>query len=50
LKGGARPLGSPSGYALAQDMKKHSLTEKIRPVMPILPNHAGIMPITEKKT
>jgi len=29
------------GYALAQDHKKRSLTEKIRPVMPVLPSHAG---------
>jgi len=28
----------PPGYTLAQDLKKHSLTEKIRPV---LPSHAG---------
>jgi len=32
----------PPGYALAQDLKKLSLTEKIRPVMPVLPSHAGI--------
>jgi len=38
----------PSGYAFAQDLKKLSLTEKIRPVMLILPSHAGIMPVTEK--
>jgi len=31
----------PLGYALAQDRKKLSLTEKIRPVMPVLPSHAG---------
>jgi len=36
------------GYALAQDLKKRSLTEKIRPVMPILLSHAGIMSVTEK--
>jgi len=43
-------LGSYPGYALAQDLKKRkrSLTEKIRPVMPILPSHAGSMPVTEK--
>jgi len=29
------------GYALAQDLKKLSLAEKIRPVMPVLPSHAG---------
>jgi len=34
----------PPGYALAQDLKKRSLTEKIRPVMPVFP----VMPITEK--
>jgi len=28
--------------------QKSSLTEKIRPVMPILPSYAGIMPETEK--
>jgi len=33
---------------LTQDLKKRSLTEKIRPVMPVLPSHAGIMPVTEK--
>jgi len=31
----------PLGYALAQDLKKRSMTEKIRPVMPVLPSHAG---------
>jgi len=31
----------PPGYVLAQDLKKCSLTEKIRPVMPVLPSHAG---------
>jgi len=31
------PLGPSPGYALAQDLKKRSLTEKISPVMPILP-------------
>jgi len=40
-------LGSPLGYALAQDLKKRSLTEKIRPVMLVLPSHAGIMLVTE---
>jgi len=34
---------------LTQDLKKRSLAEKIKPVMPVLPSHAGIMPITEKK-
>jgi len=33
--------GGPPGYALVQDLKKRSLTEKIRPVMPVLPSHAG---------
>jgi len=32
--------GGGPGYALVQDLKKRSLTEKIRPVMPV----------TEKKT
>jgi len=41
-------LGPFPDYALAQDLKKRSLTEKISPVMPILPSHAGIMPVTEK--
>jgi len=31
----------PPGYALAQDLKKRYLTEKIRPVMPVLPSHVG---------
>jgi len=31
-----------------QRTQKRSLTEKIRPVMPIFPSHAGIMPVTEK--
>jgi len=34
---------------LTQNLKKRSLTEKIRPVMSVLPSHAGIMPVTEKK-
>jgi len=38
----------PLGYDLAQDLKKRFLTEKIRPAMPVLPSHAGIMPVTEK--
>jgi len=46
---GTGSLGPSPGYALAQDLKKLSLTEKIRPVMPILPSHAGVMPVTEKK-
>jgi len=45
---GTPPLGPYPGYALAQDIKKRSLTEKIRPVMPLLPTYAGIMPVTEK--
>jgi len=49
--------GEPPGYALAQDLKKRSVTEMIRPVIPtemirpvipILPSHAGIMPVNEK--
>jgi len=39
----------PPGYVLAQDLKKRSLTEKIRSDMPVLPSHAGVMPVTEKK-
>jgi len=31
----------PPGYALTQNLKKRFLTEKIRPVMPVLPSHAG---------
>jgi len=42
-------LGGSSCYALAQDLKKRSLTEKIRPVMPVLPSHTKIMPVTKKK-
>jgi len=42
------PLCPPPGYALAQDLKRRSLTEKIKPVMSILPSYAGIMPVTEK--
>jgi len=39
---GARvPLDPSPGYALAQDLKKRSLTEKINSVMPVLPSHAG---------
>jgi len=33
-------LALAPGYALAQDFKKRSLTEKIRPVMPVLPIYA----------
>jgi len=33
---------------LTQDLKKRSLAEKIRPVVPVLTSHAGIMPVTEK--
>jgi len=29
------------GYALAQDLKKLTPTEKIRPVMPVLPSQTG---------
>jgi len=47
--GGPGSLGPPPGYALAQDLKKRFLTEKIRPDMPVLLSHAGIMPVTEKK-
>jgi len=28
--------------------KKRFLTQKIRPVLPVLSSHAGIMPVTEK--
>jgi len=34
-------LTGPPGYALAQDLKKRFPTEKIRPVMLVLPSHAG---------
>jgi len=34
-------LVSLLGFALAQDLKKRSLTEKNRPVMPVLPSHVG---------
>jgi len=33
--------GGPPGCALAQSLKKRSLTEKIRPVMPIVSSDAG---------
>jgi len=33
---------------LTQDLKKRTLTENIRPVMLVLPGHAGITPVTEK--
>jgi len=39
----------PPGYALAQDLKNVPWQKKIRPVTPVLPSHAGIMPVTEKK-
>jgi len=48
LIGGAGPSGLLLGYALAQDLKKCSLTEKTGPVMPVLPSHAEIMPVSEK--
>jgi len=48
IGGGTGSLGPSLGYALAQDLKKRSRAEKIRPVMPILPSHAEIMPVTEK--
>jgi len=44
IGGETGPLSPPPGYALAQDLKRRSLTEKIRPVMTILP----VMPVTEK--
>jgi len=37
---------------LTQDRKKRSLTEKMKPVMPVMPvllSHAGITLVTEKK-
>jgi len=37
IEGETGLLGPCPGYALAQDLKKRSLTETIRPVMPILP-------------
>jgi len=48
IGGRTGPLGPSPSYALAQDLKKRSLTEKISKIMPILPSHAGIMPIIEK--
>jgi len=33
--------GGAPGYALAQDLKKRSLTKKIRQVMPVFPSHDG---------
>jgi len=34
---------------LNQQLKKHvPLQKKIRPVMPVLPSQAGIMPVTKK--
>jgi len=45
---GTGPLDPSPGYAPAQDFKRCSLTEKIRPVIPIMPILAGIMPVTEK--
>jgi len=44
-----RPLFLKTIKLLTQDLKQRSLTEKIRPVMLVLPSHAGIMPVTEKK-
>jgi len=37
LGGGPDPLATP----LPKTSKKRSLTEKIRPVMPVLPSYAG---------
>jgi len=48
IERGTGSLGPFPGYAHAQDIKKRSLTEKIRPVVPILPSRAGIMPVTKK--
>jgi len=50
IGGDTGPLGPSPSYVHAQDLKKLSLTEKIRPVMPVLPSHAVIMPITEKNS
>jgi len=36
IGGGTGPMVPPPGYALAQDLKKRSLTEKIWSVMPEL--------------
>jgi len=52
----ARPLSYKTKTAyflktiklLTQDLKNVSLQKKIRPVMPALSSHAGIMPVTEK--
>jgi len=44
LKPLVTPLSGPPGYVLAQFFKKRSLTEKIRPVMLVLP----VMLVTEK--
>jgi len=49
LIGGPGLLGPPLGYALAQDLKTFP-DGKIRPIIPVLPSYAGIMPVTEKKT
>jgi len=48
LIGGERAPWALPWLALTQDLNKRFLTKKIRPVMPILPSHAGIMPVTEK--
>jgi len=44
-----KPLFLKTIKLLNQNLKKLSLTEKIRPVMQVLPCHAEIMPVTEKK-
>jgi len=41
IRGAWAPLGPPPGYALAQDLKKRSLTEKISPIILVLPSHAS---------
>jgi len=45
----SRPLILKTIKFLTQDLKKRSLIEKIKLVMPVLPSHAGIVQVTEKK-
>jgi len=44
-----KPLFLKTIKLLTQDLKKRFLRKKIRPVTPVLPIHADIMPVTEKK-
>jgi len=52
----ARPLSYNTKTTFYKDhqiinprpQKNVPLQKKIRPVMPVLPSHAGIMPVTEK--